>query len=972
LFNGWENVQEQALVFGRFEVRPGQRLLLMAGSPVALGGRAFDILLALIERAGEVVSKDELISRAWQGVFVEEANLRIHVAALRRALGDGQNGARVIANVPGRGYCFVASVEMRPLHPPPVSTTAQVPAEQNVPSPLTRVIGRAEQVRLVAAQLPEQRLVTLVGPGGIGKTTVALVVAQEVAASFRDGVVFVDLAPINDAALVPGLLAAALALPLGGEETIEELAALLRNKELMIVLDSCEHVIEAAATLVEALLKTAPGVAVLATSAEPLRAEAEWVHRLPPLGFPPSSQGITANAAIQYSSVQLFVERAAAALGGFELLDAAAPAVADICRRLDGIPLAIELAASRVDIFAPQKLAMLLDDRLKVLSRGRRTALPRHRTLRAALDWSYGLLLDPERALLRRLSVFNGGFTLAAAMEVAQDETVTASEVGNLLASLVEKSLVVCELTEPNVRYRLLDTMRTYAREKLDEAGEAESYAKRHAEHLRRVFERAEAEWDTRNTTEWLRDHARQIDDLRAALDWAFSASGDAATGMALAAAAVPLWFQMSLINEGIARVTQALAALGSVPDPDGRRSMRLYAALGSFGRYAGASLVDNTAAWSTALELADRLGDVDYQLRALWALWANQNHSDYRLSLDLARRFRNVASGAPDPMDGLVGERMIGHSLHLLGNHAEAREHTERMLDRYVAPVRRSHVVRFHVDQTVMARNTLARILWMQGFAGRALREVEENVALARSLGHPLPICNALALGACPVALLASDLPAAEGYVAMLRQRASEHALDIWPAYADCYEGELLVLHGDPVRGLALLQPAVDELRRRGLGEYLTSFLRALAQGLARTGDTHAAMEVIEEALARCRQTGETWSMPELLRLRGHILLEQSVKDVGRAEQAFLDSLRAARAQDALSWELRVATSLAELWSGMERRVQACDLLTAAISRQVADERTTDLLRAEALLQDLAASPNAIPPRSNSRKREN
>jgi predicted ATPase len=327
---------------------------------------------------------------------------------------------------------------------------------------------------------------------------------------------------------------------------------------------------------------------------------------------------------------------------------------------------------------------------------------------------------------------------------------------------------------------------------------------------------------------------------------------------------------------------------------------------------------------------------------------------------LALARRFCDVVADAPDPADRLVGERMLGHSLHLLGDQAGAREQIEHVLGHYVAPVRRSHAVRFHVDQRIMARNTLARVLWLQGFPDQALREVEGNVEDALSLGHALPLCNALALGACPVALLAHDLAASGRFAALLRRRTAEHALDIWTAYADCYEGELLVQRGDPGAGLTLLEPAVDELRRLGYGEYLTAFLGALAQGLVATGRVDEAIGAVEEALARSERTGERWCLAELWRLRGEVLLERGAPDAAlAAEAAFQEALRTAREQGALSWELRSATSLAGLWRGQRRDREARALLAPVHARFTEGFGRADLLRAAALLEGPEHAPD-------------
>jgi predicted ATPase len=318
-------------------------------------------------------------------------------------------------------------------------------------------------------------------------------------------------------------------------------------------------------------------VRIIATSREPLRAEGEQAYPVPPLGVPV----VEGEDPWQYGAVLLFVVRSRASGTHLSEDRQLAPVIAGICRRLDGIPLAIELAAARAAALGIEELAVRLDDCFHLLTEGRRTALPRHQTLRATLDWSYELLAEPERVVLRRLAVFAGAFSLGAAAAVVANPEISSSEVVEGLSNVVAKSLVAAEVDATGVRYRLLDTMRAYALEKLGESGELQEAARRHAEYYRDLFERAETEWERRPTTEWLADYGRQIDNLRAALDWAFSLDGDASTGVALTAAAVPLWMQLSLIEECRGRVVRELAALGAGAHRDARHEMKLYTALG-------------------------------------------------------------------------------------------------------------------------------------------------------------------------------------------------------------------------------------------------------------------------------------------------------------------------------------------------------------------------------------------------------
>ena len=387
-----------AAAFGPFRLFAAQRLLLEHEKPLRLGSRALEILTVLVENPGELVTKEEPIGRVWPDTFVEEGNLRVHMAALRRALGDGQAGNRYVVTVPGRGYRFVAPVSvLEPSAPAPAKSRE---AASNLPLLLTRMVGRAEIVAALAVQLAQRRFITIVGAGGIGKTTVAVAIADAVMPNYRDKVAFVDLSPLTNAALIPSMVVAILGLPTHSENALTALIAFLSDKEMLLVLDSCEHVVDAVANLVERVREAAPGVHILATSREPLRAAGERLYRLLPLGVPPSSVRLKAEEALAFPAIQLFVERAAAVLDGFELTDANAPIIADICRRLDGIALAIELAAGRIDAFGLRELAARLDDRFRLLTRGRRTALPRHETLSTTLDWSYQLLPESERTVL--------------------------------------------------------------------------------------------------------------------------------------------------------------------------------------------------------------------------------------------------------------------------------------------------------------------------------------------------------------------------------------------------------------------------------------------------------------------------------------------------------------------------------------------------------------------------------------------
>jgi predicted ATPase/DNA-binding winged helix-turn-helix (wHTH) protein len=479
--------------FDTFELIPAQRLLLDAGKPLRLGSRAFEILVALIEHAGKTVSKEALIARVWPKTVVEECNLRVHVGALRKALGQGQVDNRYIENVAGRGYSFVApltrslkdTTEIRFDH----TGAGTTKHSRNLPVLLTRVIGRDKTLALLEIMLKSHRLVTIVGPGGMGKTTVALPVAHSVARGFEHGACFSDLALLSDPAPLPGTLAASLGIPTCASGYAANLIDFLRDKHMLIVLDTCEHLIDAVARLAEEILQSAPQVCILATSREPLRAKGEWLYRLPPLASKTSSARPTAADALGCASVQLFYERACASLDSFHLTDEVAPTIAQLCRKLDGLPLAIELAAASVERFGLHDLLAHLDERLHLLCRGLRTAHPRHQTLPAMLEWSHDTLSDLERTVFRRLAVFKGDFTLQSSGMVVRCPQLTATDIHRGVARLTEKSLLSADIRGDVVYYRLLDPTRAYAFGKLLASGETRAIQKQHAEHCRARFQ---------------------------------------------------------------------------------------------------------------------------------------------------------------------------------------------------------------------------------------------------------------------------------------------------------------------------------------------------------------------------------------------------------------------------------------------------------------------------------------------------
>jgi predicted ATPase/DNA-binding winged helix-turn-helix (wHTH) protein len=921
------------IAFGRFLLLPHSGQLLAAGQPVKLGGRAFDVLMALIEARGAVVSKNALMARVWPDRIVEENNLQWQISALRAAFGADRN---LIRTVSGRGYQFTAEIDTvfgspeadagmaiaaaQPISAEPVPTGGsprEIPPT-NLPEPISELVGRDDVLGEVLGLAAVHRLVTLTGAGGIGKTRLALAAARRLLPQFADGVWLAEFSPIADPGLLPVTIAASIGLDLGGGAvSAQRVSQALAGRQMLLVLDTCEHVISAAATLAEALLRAGGTLRLLVTSREPLRAEGEWVYPVPPLTVP-AANAEDADDLLRYGGVRLFVERLRAADPHFAPDRHSARMIAAICLRLDGIPLAIELASARAAALGVEEVATHLDDRFRILTGGRRTALARHQTLRAALDWSYELLNEPERVILPRLAVFAGVFRLEAASAVIAGPEIAPAEVMDGIANLVAKSLVTLVAGVTVARYRLLDTM----------------------------------------TAAWPAEYAAEIDNLRAALDWAFSPDGDAQIGVALTAAAVPGWMQLSLMEECRGRVEQALAVLATIAEPDARQEMKLLAALGASRLYTRGGVPEVASAWAKALELANSLGDPEYQKRALWGLWSfHVNGVDYRNSLSLAHRFASLAETCLNPDDRFVGERMIAISHHNLGNQQSARCHIERALAEPACPGHERQFIRLQLDPRVTARVHLARILWLQGFPDRAMREAEHSVNDARATEHAISFSYAMHRAACPVALWNGDLAAAGHYADMLLDHAKQHALVHWQLYGLGYQGAVAIRRGDVATGLRLLRSCFEELGETGITapRFMRFAATYMAEGLAKAGQIADAFDAIDDAIARAERTQELWQFPELLRVKGELLLLQGgPPQATAAEDYFRQALDWAHRQGALSWELRAARSLARLLRDQCRPADATACLQPIYDRFTEGFGTADVKAAKALLDTL------------------
>jgi predicted ATPase/DNA-binding winged helix-turn-helix (wHTH) protein len=943
---------------GTWEVDLARHELRARGTPIPLGSRALDIIEILIKAAGELVTKDEFMERAWPGVIVSENTLSVHISAIRKALGTDRD---LLKTDLGRGYRLLGAWKIREIdpagqevEPSPKGTAPPESFQSNLPTAASGLIGRIDALQRLENLLSAYRVVTLTGAGGIGKTTLAIEASRRLFSTLQGDLCFIELAALLDPGLVASVVAGVLDLRLNDDEiTANSVAKAIGSKKLLLLLDNCEHVIDAAAELAETLVRRCPAVTILATSRELLRIEGEKVFHVPTLDVPPEGQEAPDDI-LRHSAVQLFTVRMQALNPRFSPHDDNLSAIVSICRHLDGIPLAIELAAARAATLGLQFVAEAMDDRFTLLTGGRRTALPRQQTLRATLDWSYDLLTDAERSTLRRLSVFAGDFSLSAAEGIAQGSGLASADVTECLASLVTKSLVTAEHVVPSPRYRMLETTRAYIQRKRDAAEELDACRRRHADYHLTLLQEGAAEREADGGVRPSRQTRVLVDDVSAALEWAFSPRGDTTVGIALTIAAIPLWIRTSSLQECRRRVQQAIASLGEATTSESRNELRLLIALATAMQNGVGPGPETTTLWRRAHVLAERLGDQDFQLRTLWGLWIDcRNAGTHRQAVQIANRFRDLAALRNTTDDMLVAERMMGMSCLISGDLRDARCHVERMLANYTETSLTPHMVRFHFEQRAGATFLLALIEWLQGFPGPARDMIDNGVDEVIRTGHALQISVLLAQFACPVAYLLGDVARLEAFVSRLLDYTDRHGLAAWSARGRCWQALLRIREGEVTAGMATLNRALQEFPGRGHAFQHVWFLGELASAQVDAGKQDEAERSIDLALKQADTSGEEWCVPELLRIRGNVFRSKAMPT--EAEAAFARSISLSQRQEARSWELRAATSLAGLWCEAGRRLEAVALLAPVFSGFDATFETEDLRHARTVLETAA-----------------
>jgi predicted ATPase len=867
----------------------------------------------------------------------------------------------MLKTVSGRGYRLLGSwtPQQREGTAPPVYsrlTRASGTPPNNFPPLITRLVGRAAACQFVRDLVSAYRVVTLTGPGGIGKTSLAIKAVRYLLPDFEDGGWLVELASLSDPGLVPSTVASTLGLKLAGEISADSVARAVGARHLLLVLDNCEHVIDAAANLAETLTRLCPRVTIVATSREIVRIDGETVYRVPPLDVPAVGEAAP-DYIMQYSAVELFVARTKALNAGFSPGAEDLASIATICRRLDGIPLAIEFAAARAAVLSVEGVAAGLRDRFALLTAGRRTALPRHRTLRATFDWSHDLLPDTERRLLRRLAVFAGGFTIDAATAVMTGTGFDAAAVLDGIANLVAKSWVALDKSAA-ARWTLLETIRAYALEKLAEHAEAGIAAQHHALYFRDLFTPQARGVRLSLSDQHLARHVREIDNARAALDWSFSPAGDHAIGIGLTAAYAPVWRYMSLMTECRERCERALLSLEPHATANIRLRMELQLALAAamFITMGPAELAKTLL--TEALETADALNDPKAQAGALSTLISiYTSRGEYRRAQIAAERIEQIAHRIGDPTHLRLAYQHMGSALHLMGRPREAQQYLERVLRTPAAPGDRRDTIYFNSNVHAAARVMLARALWMQGFTEQALNEARVSQEELQGKDQQLLLCRTLYHGICRIAPITGDFATADREIARLIEAAIGLNAHVWETSGHFLKGKLLVERGEYAQGLLVLRDAFETCDRTGWHISYAEFKGALALGLAGTGRPDEALVALDEAMAADREgaDGHGWYAPELLRIKGEVLLQQAADQFTlAAEDCFNQAAQMAREQGALFWELRIALSIARLRVSQGRRHEARAPLAAVYDRFTEGFATADLQAARTLLEEL------------------
>lgn len=882
---------DDMVAFGQYQLFPELRLLMRDGTRLELGERAADILILLVGSAGEVISKDTLLSTIWPDDVVEENNLQAQISALRKILGNDRG---LIATEFGRGYRFTGQVRQHRAVTAAV-TTLQVP--RGLPRPRSPLIGRIDELLEIKRILATRSICTLSGPAGIGKTRLAIEAASASAAYFPDGIYFADLSQLGSATAVWPTISSSLSA-LYGPDT----QAVHHPHKALLVVDNCEHLAQASATTLAQLLNADPQLCVLLTSQTPLALDDEQVYRLGPLDLPANT--VTLANARNYSAIELFVRRIQSADYHFQLTEDNVADVTNLCRSLDGIPLALEIAAARVPSLGIKAVADDLAHPVRLLDTSKKLAEHRHRTLGDALQWSYQLLSPDEQRVFQILAIFPGDFDIRAAEHLLSAESIPPARAIDLICSLVDKSLISSQAGTQPLRYRYLSILRTFALARLGQR--IDQVAHQHARFTARMVEHAKQDWISLSTTQWKRQYTHHIDNIRAALDWSLEDNHDRALGLGILAHASPFWIQLSLHDECRWRITSALSDIQALPVAP-YQEMMIQAALGTSLTWAQGPIEANGQAWMNAGRLAAQLGDKELQLQSEYGLWIyTLRHGLYAQSLQHGQRMGELASAYQDQAALLTARRLMGTSHHFLGNQHQALAAIESMLDSYPRDDRYGSHFRFGLDQRVAGWAFLARTFWLTGNTSKALRAANIAVDEAVELDHACSLCCAIIEGSCTVAAFEGDFDEVRRLAQQVEQIAGEHGLEFWRLYATTFSFWATALDKPDHVSVQDIESVVATLQNNGFDLAYTLFLSGFAEVLLQKGYPQKAYDLVTHQLASISPDMRLWSAPELMRLACVIATDNAVHPSNTSFT--LQSARAlAKVQGAIAWENRI-----------------------------------------------------------------
>jgi predicted ATPase/DNA-binding winged helix-turn-helix (wHTH) protein len=955
---------KDAFSFGPFRLYQGQRILWKNGTVVPLGSRAFDMLVAMVEHYGKVLAPAELMAIAWPGLIVEDSNVRVQVANLRRTLGCGRDGARYIANVAGRGYCFVEPVTRLESVDHPSPTTSEPGAAPEAPHvdrvthtsgslsgfpPLLEgTIGRDACVAELAQVVKERRLVTVVGAAGAGKTTLAILVAHALDAS-DSSISFVDLSTVDGDDMVVEALAAAVGYIPSGGDLLPGLLEVLSTGRTLIVLDNCEHVIGAVATLCLQIVEGTSTVSFLNTSREALRIQEEFVYLLRPLASPPDMRRLTAREAMAWPAIQLFMKRAREGGARDALSDEETPTVAGLCRRLDGNPHAIGLVASRVGTYGIQGVADLFENQVALHWQGRRDAIPRHQTVEALIDWSHKLLPERDRQVLHRLSVFSGSFPLEAAVAVTSDDAIDAFQVGEAIGDLVDKSLVAVSQQSPGTHIRLLETTRAYAASRLARLRTTHEFARRHAEYYAEQL-RKHVDHRLMPQTESVHLRGPEIDNVRAALEWASSKGHDPALAAEISCMAAPLFLERGLIRECKRTCERAIKEL-----PDQFRSTRIELGLldslaityYSGGDYDGAM----KPVVERGLEISRQLGDNRSMFHFLAGLHlAMMANGEFQNSLSVCEQYASTTKTHGGPTESIIAGWMEASSKHYSGDQVAA-DASYSASSQLVAQHEMRPLHYFEMKERIIASIGLARVKWALGLPKQAVHMAIKAIDDGRSHPDSFYMCVTL----CFSILLGNGLTdQAEELIEELQNVAIDYKVAVRRQVIDVLKGQLLLRQGHWQAAISHLQECLAMLPPPKMSVVRTDALQALAEAQRACGHFAGALDSINEAIDLAKDTKGEFNLPDLLRTKAEVLMSLPHVGMEEVDGVLSEAVDCARKQGALGWELRVSLTVAQARASQGKKSEAREMLERVYSRFTEGFDTQDLKAAAQAIRSL------------------